>query len=227
MSPVEPTSRLGGVNLPRLLLGFAAAAAAYGLPGGHLHQETRLLMGWCFGVGTWLAAVLAMMLRASPEETRRRAGLMSPNPTLTLLTVLVCTLGSIAAVSIMLNNSKTWSVDENRLHMALSIGAVFLSWLLTHSRFALDYARLHYHARLPGASAALGQGLDFPDEGEQLYDFVDFLYFALTIGMCFQTSDIALDSRRLRRLVLLHSFISFLFYTCIIGIIVNSISNLV
>jgi uncharacterized membrane protein len=205
-----------------LATGLVAGVTAFALSGNRYHEETRALLGWCVGAGIWLAIILNMMLKASPEETRRRAMEMSPNPTLTLLTVVLATLCSTAAVSIMLNNSKAWSHWENKLHLALSIASVFLSWLLTHTRFALDYARLHYHFR----AADSGQGLNFPDEGEHLYDYVDFTYFAFTIGMCFQTSDISLNSRRLRRLVLLHSFVSFMFYTFIISIIVNSISNL-
>ena len=44
--------------------------------------------------------------------------------------------------------------------------------------------------------------------------------------MCFQTSDVSITSRRLRRLALVHSVISFGFNLAILGLSINMISGL-
>ncbi len=53
------------------------------------------------------------------------------------------------------------------------------------------------------------------------------MYFAFTISMTAQTSDVTVTSRRLRRLVLGHALVSFFFFAVIIGLSINIIGNLI
>ena len=69
------------------------------------------------------------------------------------------------------------------------------------------------------ALAAGGSGLQFPGGGDP--DYWDFLYFSFTIGAAVQTSDVAITTPRMRRLVLGHTVVSFLFNTTILAIAVN------
>ncbi|MBS1497011.1 MAG: DUF1345 domain-containing protein, partial [Bacteroidetes bacterium] len=59
-----------------------------------------------------------------------------------------------------------------------------------------------------------GKGLDFP--GDHDPDYLDFAYYSFVIGMTFQVSDVTIKTKRLRRLTLLHSIISFIFNTVIV-----------
>ena len=61
---------------------------------------------------------------------------------------------------------------------------------------------------------ALQPGSDPPDAH-------DFAYFAFTIGMCFQVSDVMITSRIIRRAVLLHGVISFAYNTAILAMALN------
>lgn len=105
--------------------------------------------------------------------------------------------------------------------MIFSILTVFTSWTLVHSIYTLRYAHIFYGSE--AGDEALG-GLDFPDQEKP--DYLDFAYFSFTIGMCFQTSDVSITSRRLRRLVLLHSVVSFGFNLAILGLSINMVSSL-
>ena len=67
-------------------------------------------------------------------------------------------------------------------------------------------------------------GLQFP--ADDLPDYFDFLYFSVVVGMTFQVSDVQVTSRRLRRLVLLHGLLSFLFNTVIVALTVNIAAGL-
>jgi uncharacterized membrane protein len=51
-------------------------------------------------------------------------------------------------------------------------------------------------------------GLSFPGNTPPAY--LDFAYFAFTIGMCFQTADVTITSRPIRRAVMGHAVIGFL-----------------
>ena len=91
--------------------------------------------------------------------------------------------------------------------------------------YGFYYASLYYQ-RVDGAEGpGWSKGLIFPEGDEP--DYVDFLYYSFTIAMCYQTSDVAIRSRRMRRITLVHALLSFLFVTGILGLVVNVISNLV
>jgi uncharacterized membrane protein len=97
------------------------------------------------------------------------------------------------------------------LRVALLVGTLLLSWLMTHTAFALRYAHEYYSER--------GGGLEFP--GEKKPDYWDFFYFSLVLGMTFQVSDVQITSRKLRRLATVHGLLAFLFNTVILALSVN------
>lgn len=91
------------------------------------------------------------------------------------------------------------------------------SWLLMQSMFALHYARVFYRPAPSHDEPA--RGLAFP--GGQEPDYLDFLYFAAVVGMTSQVSDVAIASRRMRRLTLLHGLLSFAFNLVVLALAVN------
>jgi len=100
--------------------------------------------------------------------------------------------------------------------LALASVTILISWILMHSVFAAHYAHRYFQT---------GQGLIFP--GDIAPRFGEFLYFALTIGMTYQVSDVTTDSQAMRRLVLTHAVIAFGFNTVIIAITVGLVSSLI
>jgi uncharacterized membrane protein len=66
-------------------------------------------------------------------------------------------------------------------------------------------------------------GIKFP--GKEEPDYIDFAYFSFVIGMTFQVSDIQVTSKVIRKFVLLHSIISFMFNTIIVALTINSIAS--
>jgi uncharacterized membrane protein len=77
------------------------------------------------------------------------------------------------------------------------------------------YARLYY---TPPSG-----GIDFADDDP---DFRDFAYTAFTIGMTYQVSDTTLRDRGIRRTVLGHAFISYVFGVVIVAAGVNVVAGL-
>ena len=61
-----------------------------------------------------------------------------------------------------------------------------------------------------------------PRKGVNGYYF-DFAYLAFTIGMCFQVSDACVTSSQIRRTVLLHAVISFVYNSVILAFVLNLI----
>jgi uncharacterized membrane protein len=68
-------------------------------------------------------------------------------------------------------------------------------------------------------------GLIFP--GDNRPDYWDFLYFSTSIGATSQTSDTAIRSKALRRLVTLHAVVSFFFNTTVLALTINLAASLI
>ena len=94
------------------------------------------------------------------------------------------------------------------------------SWLLVHTAFALHYAHAYY--------VILGEAgcppLEFPRQDAPAY--LDFLYFSLVVGMTSQTADVAIATTRMRRLVMAHGLIAFVFNTTLLALTINIVASL-
>mgnify|MGYP001073099381 FL=1 len=106
----------------------------------------------------------------------------------------------------------------------LLIGAavltVVLSWAVINTVYTLRYADQHFRSR-PG-------GIAFgAEDGQQHPGYRDFAYVAFTIGMCYQVSDTTIRNRRIRRTVLSHALLSYMFGAAIVGGSVNLIAGLI
>jgi uncharacterized membrane protein len=88
------------------------------------------------------------------------------------------------------------------------------AWALTHTAYTLRYAHLYYRDDGDGEG-----GLAFP--GKEAPAYLDFAYFAFTLGICFQTSDVTITSRLIRRAVLGHAVLSFAYNTTIVATAVS------
>ena len=74
----------------------------------------------------------------------------------------------------------------------------------------------------PSPAASFGT-----EDGQQQPSYRDFAYVAFTIGMCYQVSDTTLRNRRIRRTVLSHALLSYVFGVAIVGGSVNLIAGLI
>jgi uncharacterized membrane protein len=58
-------------------------------------------------------------------------------------------------------------------------------------------------------------------------DYLDFAYVAFTVGMTFQVSDTGIAKRAIRRSVIRHALLSYLFGTVVVGVAINVVGNLI
>lgn len=100
--------------------------------------------------------------------------------------------------------------------IALILGTLALAWTFANIVYALHYAYLYYSSDARGRDA---RGIDFPGNDEP--DYWDFTYFAFTLGMTFQTSDVSIRSRTVRQTVTFHSLAAFVFNLGILAFTIN------
>jgi uncharacterized membrane protein len=104
------------------------------------------------------------------------------------------------------------------LTLVVVLAAAPLGWFVLHTISAFHYANIHY---FDGGEGRAGKALLFPGTSEP--DLWDFLYFSFVIGMTFQVSDVQIRTRDMRRAVIGHSIVSFLFNTVLIAMAVNAV----
>ncbi|QXI36531.1 DUF1345 domain-containing protein [Pseudomonas xantholysinigenes] len=201
-------------------LSFATLA---GLLGGWLipadDSVQHILAGWNLGVWLYLLMVLWLSLRANAEQVRKVARLEDENAGLVLITVCVSAIASLAAVTLQLVSSRGLEGSALALHYLYTGLTVAGSWLLIGCIFSLHYARLFY------TGDRHEPPLRFAD-GERNPDYWDFHYFSFTISVAVQTSDIGVAGRAMRRVVLAHSLVGFVFNTAILGFTINIAAGL-
>lgn len=184
----------------------AAAMHGYGV-------AVRAVAGWDAGAAVLLLMTWWVIVSSGARQTRRRAAMQDPGRTVIWVLVLISSVISLFSAAGLLRSAR--HVDAPRLLLsALCLGAVALSWLLTHTAYALRYAHLYYREDDEGEG-----GLTFP--GNAPPDDWDFAYFAFTLGMCFQVSDVCITSRTIRRYALIHAVLSFAYNTAIIALALN------
>ncbi|KGF71786.1 hypothetical protein DO97_15475 [Neosynechococcus sphagnicola sy1] len=208
----------------RLIAAVAIACFVYGVSFVIPSSEIRILLAFDLGMLALLGSIALMMTNADAEETFRRQQRLEPSHAATLIAAIICSATSLVVVALMLDNTQKLPALVVNIHMGLSMIAIFEAWLLVHTFFALHYARMYYDEVAAGKEEYL-RGLEFPNEG--LVDHWDFMYYSFTIGMCYQTSDISITGIHMRRITLIHSILSFIFVTAVIGLVVNIVSNII
>ncbi len=130
---------------------------------------------------------------------------------------LVVTVATCAAILVAV--AQEMSGAPSVAEKAAVVATLLIAWVFANLVFALHYAHLYYL----GHEAGDRGGAIFPGEGEP--DYGDFAYFAFTLGMTFQTSDVSITRRDWRRLVLWHSLAAFVFNLGILAFTINSLAS--
>lgn len=136
--------------------------------------------------------------------------------------ILVSCFACMFAVSLLILSKDAGSIPRI-IYVPVAILSMLFSWVVVHTTFCFHYTHLYYADDPENSQVHIG-GLEFPREKKP--DFLDFAYFSFIIGMTFQVSDVEITSRRLRRLALLHSLLSFGLNTFVVALVVNLIAGL-
>jgi uncharacterized membrane protein len=179
--------------------------------------HTVLPTGRTFMVGFDVAAlsffvlILPVLRTGDTETMRRRASENDANRTV-LLVITGCVMVAILASV----GGETMAKMDGPWPRLLIVVTLVISWLFSNLVYALHYAHLYY---APGS----GGGLNFSGDDEP--DYFDFIYFAFTLGMTFQTSDTGVTTPRMRRVVTIHSFAAFVFNIGVLAFTINVLGS--
>jgi uncharacterized membrane protein len=180
--------------------------------------QLAVLVGWDIAALTVVAGVWFTVARFTPEQTRRFATREDDSRTASELLLIGAATASLAGVALAFVKAQEGDPLYEPLLTGFGIATIALSWALVHTLAALRYAHLYY--------LAPEGGIDFKSRGREDPDYGDFAYTAFTVGMTFQVSDTDITRREMRRAVLRHSLLSYLFGAVILASVVNVIAAL-
>ncbi|WP_114947001.1 DUF1345 domain-containing protein [Microvirga calopogonii] len=198
---------------PRLLGAALVVLLVFAVLPSSWEINSRLLVAWDLGVVVYLVLAGAMAAHSSTAMMQDRAAQEDEAAVVVLALTLAASIASLAAIAMELAGIRDGGTDGKGFHLAIAGITILCSWFFVHTIYAIHYAHEYY------GDKGERQGLAFPHKDRP--DYWDFLYFAFNLGAAAQTSDVVIVSKRMRRLALAHTILSFLFNTTILALAVN------
>lgn len=210
MKAPSALSRLVVVTVVGLLGGAVAARLA--------PWQFGVLAGWDAAAVAFVGWIWLSVGRFTPEETRALATREDTSRVTASVLLLSASVASLVGTGLDLVKANQAHAGGKIALTVMGVLTVVLSWSVVHTVFALRYAHEYYEAPVGG--------IDFKSKDE-LPDYQDFAYVAFTVGMTFQVSDTDVQARKIRRTVVRHALLAYLFGAVILAVVVNVIASLV
>jgi uncharacterized membrane protein len=179
--------------------------------------QLAVLVGWDAAAIALVAPLWTFIPTFDAADTERVATREDDSRAATDLIVVATSLVSLVGVVLGLAHAGTRDGAPAVVLTVVSVLTVLVSWATVQTLFTLRYARLYYTAPIGGIQFGTG---DRPD-------YLDFAYLAFTVGMTFQVSDTDVDARAVRRTVLRHALVSYVYGTVIVGVTINVLGSLI
>src|SRR5215469_15269288 len=208
----------------RLVLGMFTGIVAFFAARGSLRLWSAAIAGWNVFAVVILVLDWLIFWTTPQRKIRERAQQEDLSRLLIFIFVVVAACAALFAVGFLIRAHKDQSGGHLAIHLLLTLSTVIFSWALLHTVYSLRYAHAYYgDSDEPGVHQHAG-GLLFP--GDRPPNYFDFAYFSFVVGMTCQVSDVQITSRRMRRITLIHSILSFGFNTLILALLINTVSGL-
>ncbi|HET9813056.1 MAG TPA: DUF1345 domain-containing protein [Sphingomicrobium sp.] len=172
-------------------------------------------------VGFDLAAFVFLMscipiFRHDAKRMRETAARDDANRVLLLAVSAILSLVIMVTIVVLLSDRNQLNLLD-KLLIVLTLIAV---WVFGNAVYTLHYAHLFYSSGKAGKDCA---GLDFPGTKEPT--LADFAYFAFTLGVAVQTSDVEITEPAFRNVVTAHCVIGFFFNLGVLALTINVLGS--
>jgi uncharacterized membrane protein len=180
---------------------------------------SRILTCWNVGVFLFLILIYIWMARLTAQQICTEFMGEDAAASFILVIAIVAALLSLVAIVELLSTIKQTTGAERAAHLALAALTVASSWTLVPAMFALHYADMFYS--MPPED----RPLHFPQTLRPV--FWDFAYFSFTIAAACQTADVATNQVAMRKVVIAHTVVSFVFNAAVLGFAINVTAGLI
>lgn len=204
---------------PRLWIGLGVGAAVFFCLPATWSLLIRVLVGWNAGVSLFLVLIYVWMSRLSAAEICSRYVEEDESAPLILVGVTLSALLSLVAIVEPLATLRHVHGMERVWHFVLTAITLIDSWVLVATMFTTHYADMYYSVE------QADRPLRFPDTDMPV--FWDFAYFSFTVAAACQTADVITLRSSIRKVLIVHQLISFLFNASILGFAINVTAGLI
>lgn len=195
----------------RVLVVMTAMAIAGTISGWFMPWQHAVLISWITGAIIFLIWVWGTIANFDAQQTKQFALIEdSSRASAEVLLIVACT-ASLFGVAFELAKASQSSGGERIAQTAMAALTLAISWTVVHSVFTLRYAHEYY-------TDPIG-GINFKNSIPP--DFQDFAYVAFTVGMTFQVSDTDITSPTIRRTIIRHAILAYVFGAVILAVMVN------
>jgi uncharacterized membrane protein len=203
----------------RIWVGLAAGLAVFFCLPAAWSLLNRVLVAWDAGVSLFLALIFVWMSGLTAVQIRSKYIEEDESAPVILIVVTLAALLSLVAIVEPLATLKHVQGSDRLWHFVLATVTLADSWLLVPTMFTTHYADMFYSAE------EKDRPLHFPDTNMPV--FWDFAYFSFTIAAACQTADVSTRRSGIRRVLVAHQLISFLFNASILGFAINVTAGLI
>lgn len=211
--PASPTT--GQIAPWRFLMFFGLLVLGFALALQRFEWAMALLIGFDVAALMFLLSC-ASIFNDDVERLRASAARNDANRVTLLGLTFLLTLIVFAAILVELSQRDTLAAAEKWL-IAASLALV---WTFGNMVYAMHYTHLFYTESKAGKDAA---GLEFPGTRAPL--FSDFTYFAFTLGVAVQTSDVQITAPHIRKVVTFHCVAGFFFNLGVLALSLNVLGS--
>lgn len=205
--------------LHRVMIGLFAALIIFLSTPSQFGLLIKLLLSWTGFSIVHIICSWIVIYTMPVHQIKRRADEEDGSISYVLSIIIIACIACFCAVFFIIISDANQHLSKPVI-LAIAIGGMLCSWCLVHTVFTFHYARMYYRLTSKGKAA-----LDFP--GDETPDYIDFAYFSFVLGCTFQVSDVTIQSKKMRHLVLYHGLISFALNTFVIALSINIISSLI
>jgi len=175
--------------------------------------------GWNAAALTFLLATWPIIVRADSSRAPQLAAREDQTEASARALLVGASVASLLGAGYALHLAGQHGGTARVLLIGTAVLTVVLSWTVINTVYTLRYADQHFRSRPGGIAFGTEDGQEHPS-------YRDFAYVAFTIGMTYQVSDTTLRDPQIRRTVLAHAILSYLFGVVIVAGSVNLISGL-
>ncbi len=178
---------------------------------------------WCIFSLSFIITSWIIFFTRSVDQIKKFAQKEDGSRTFVVVLTIFTAVAAMATVLVLVISTGK-DIKREMITVPVCFLSVMLSWIMVHSILTFHYAHLYYDddEKAPGKSHRAG--LQFPEDDAP--DYLDFAYFSFVVGMTFQVSDVQVENKKLRRMVLLHGLISFALNTFVVALTINFIAGL-
>lgn len=185
-----------------------------------LNLLEKILVSYNLFQWSYLLSLLHLIFSTHYKKIKERAIHEDENSSFVLVFSVIASALTFVAIAFELGSAQGIYGILKTVHLVLPAITLLGLWALLPTMYAIHYAHLYYMAKNEDK-----RPLRFP-ENPSNPDYFDFLYFSATIALTTQTSDVSVNSKRGRRLVLVQSILAFLFNTGLLALGINVTASL-